>query len=110
MLIIYNTYILASYRFDLSMKDLEYREKTDVFFVAVFTAEIFLKLIGLGWKGFRMDSFNIFDSFIVVMGYIEIGFSMSNVENPFLESLRALRALRMLKLARFNVGMRKIMK
>ena len=109
VIIIYNTYILASYRYDQSPEDESFRDDTDLIFVFVFTIEIVLKLVALGFKGFRIDSFNIFDAFIVLLSYLEMGLHIASVESPLLESLRALRALRMLKLARFNAGMRKIM-
>ena len=108
-LIIYNTYILAIYHFEWTLEEEEYRDQTDSLFVAIFSAEILLKFVGLGFHGFKMDSFNNFDFCIVLMSYIEIGFSFWNVDAPLLDALRALRALRMLKLARFNSGMRQIM-
>lgn len=81
----------------------------DIFFITLFTLEIALKLVGLGFRGFTIDKFNIFDAFIVLLSLVEIGFMIASIESPLLESLRALRALRMLKLARFNNGMRQIM-
>lgn len=48
-------------------------EKTDYFFVSIFTLETLLKLIGFGFKGFRRDNFNIFDAFVVLLSLIEFG-------------------------------------
>ena len=112
VLIIANTYLLASYRYDESLEDAEFKSKADFFFVAAFSLEIILKVIGLGFKEFITDSFNKFDAFIVTMSYVEIILTTFVSEGPLstvLLSLRAMRAIRMLKLARFNEGMRQVL-
>ena len=39
----------------------------DIFFVWVFTAEMLMKLVGLGIKNYLRDKFNIFDGVIVAL-------------------------------------------
>ena len=110
LLIIFNTYILMTHHYDLTEEEENFTESMDFVFVAIFLAEILLKLVGLGFYGFKMDAYNIFDFFIVLLSFIEIGFQIGNLDTPLLESLRALRALRMLKLSRFNSETRLILK
>ena len=63
-----------------------------------------LKLIGMGFKGYTKDHFNIFDGFIVILSTIEIIVSRS-VSNTFVEggalsAFRGFRLLRVFKIAR----------
>ena len=50
LLIIMNTSVLASYRYDESEKETSIKQKLDYFFISAFTVEMLLKLIGLGPK------------------------------------------------------------
>ena len=64
-----------------------------------------LKLIGMGWKGYTSDSFNIFDGVIVVLSTIEIIVSLSFPgsfvgEGGALSAFRGFRLLRVFKIAR----------
>ena len=72
MLILTNTYILADYHFDESESEAKVKEIMDSFFVASFTIELILKLVGLGCKHFFADKFNIFDAIIVVISLLEV--------------------------------------
>lgn len=67
------------------------------FFTAAFTAELVFKLIGLGFRNFLADSFNILDAIVVLFSLIEL--MLENGGNV-VSSLRALRLLRIMKLAR----------
>ena len=67
------------------------------FFTAAFTMELVFKLIGLGFKNYISDSFNILDAIVVFFSLIELG--LANGGNV-VSSLRALRLLRIMKLAR----------
>ncbi|CAI2380762.1 unnamed protein product [Moneuplotes crassus] len=68
-------------------------------FIAIFTLELVVKLIGLGFKLFIIDKFNIFDAFIVLISYIELIFVGGGGAYT---SLRAFRLFRIFKV--FRVG------
>ena len=61
-----------------------------------------LKLIGLGWRNYKSDSYNLFDATIVVISIID--FTLSRIPSlnigSILNAFRALRLLRILKLAK----------
>ena len=63
-----------------------------------------LKLIGLGFRGYTKDHFNIFDGVIVILSTIEIiisySFPNSFVEGGALSAFRGFRLLRVFKIAR----------
>lgn len=63
-----------------------------------------LKLIGMGFKGYTKDSFNIFDGVIVILSTVEIivskSLSNSFVEGGALSAFRGFRLLRVFKIAR----------
>jgi hypothetical protein len=73
----------------------------------IFTFESAVKLIGLGWKVFKMDSFNTFDLVVVIVSLGDVGmdiggvFAGANIPPFFPVSvLRTFRIIRVLKLAR----------
>ena len=112
LLIVCNTYFLASYRYDENPKYTDFKEHLDNFFVAVFTIELLFKLIGLGPKAYIQDLINVFDASIVVISVTEFMLSIF-VDEQILLGLRvfkAMRAIRMLKLTRYNQGMRELLK
>lgn len=39
----------------------------------VFIVELLLKMLGLGWRGYFSDSFNVFDFIIVLLSIVELG-------------------------------------
>merc|ERR1719506_2156307 len=73
----------------------------------IFTFESAVKLIGLGWKIFKMDSFNSFDLVVVIVSIGDVGMDIGGVFAgasipPFfpVSVLRTFRIIRVLKLAR----------
>ena len=68
-------------------------------FFAIFTIEVIAKMIGLGLKQFVLDKFNVFDTFVVVISFVEI--LLSSGSGTF-SSLRAFRLFRIFKV--FRVG------
>ncbi len=69
-----------------------------------FLVEMLLKVVGLGFKGYTSDSFNIFDGVIVILSTVEIvisySFPNSFVEGGALSAFRGFRLLRIFKIAR----------
>ena len=65
--------------------------------LGIFTLEMVLKLIGLGFRNYFDDSFNIFDCFIVLMSYIDV---LVPENSAPLKMLKAFRILRIFKIIR----------
>lgn len=72
----------------------------DLYFLAIFTAEIILKLLACGPRGFLRDPWNVFDSLVVVLSYV--------ATMPFISALRTLRVLRVLRLVSAVPQMRRV--
>jgi hypothetical protein len=73
---------------------------SNLLFTCLFTSESILKLLGLTFKKFKRDSFNLFDLFIVMASILELMFSSAN--KGIISSARAFRLARLFKLARSN--------
>ena len=111
ILIILNTYFLASYRYDESVEYTELKQAFDNFFVAMFTIELVLKLVGFGPRAFVKDKLNIFDTVIVAISFLEAMLSLFMNEKYLhgMSIMKAMRTIRMLKLTRYFSGMRKLL-
>ena len=72
LLIVLNAYFLADYTYDESSEYTELKEKFDRFFVAMFTVEFVLKIVGFGPRNFVKDQMNIFDAIIVFISVLEV--------------------------------------
>jgi hypothetical protein len=62
-----------------------------------------IKLLGLGFKTYAKDSFNLFDAVIVTLSMVEFAVEMSGLDalgGGAFQVLRAIRILRIFKLAR----------
>ena len=64
-----------------------------------------MKLIGLGFKNYRKDKYNVFDAVIVIVSLTDFAISISggmnsDDENGILSAFRAMRLLRIIKLTR----------
>ena len=68
----------------------------------LFTAEMIIKLLGLGLVEYSRDRFNLFDAFIVIISIVDnIIFSISGIKiGSGVIILRSIRLLRVFKLAR----------
>lgn len=72
--IIVNTMLLAL-EFDGMPRKMEVvLQDMNTALTILFTIEMFLKLIGLGFWEYIADGFNIFDAMIVLMALVELGF------------------------------------
>lgn len=81
----------------------------------VFTAEMIIKLIGLGAKEYVRDTFNLFDAFIVITSLVDnimLYTIDSQAGGGSILALRSVRLLRIFKLARnwtsFRILLKKI--
>jgi hypothetical protein len=68
----------------------------NLFYTIVFTIEMVLKLIGLGWKSYLSDNFNKLDFVIVISSLAELGMGGGGATSAF-RALRVLRIMKMLK-------------
>ena len=61
-----------------------------------------IKLIGLGFKEYIKDKFNIFDAFVILLNTVDIVLSQlnHNSSNGALSVFRGFRVLRLLKLVK----------
>eukprot|EP00798_Chlamydomonas_sp_ICE-L_P015919 gene15919-22053_t len=76
-------------------------------FTGLFTVELIVKLMGMGFWEYVQDYFNVFDAFIVVVSLLEIVLTSIGGMGA-LRALRALRVLRVLKLFKYVKSLRKI--
>ena len=80
-------------------------------FTILFTIEMVLSLIGLGWKGYFSDGFNCFDCAVVVMSLIELFWMVisQSTEGGVISILRGFRLLRIFKLVKSWTSLQKIL-
>lgn len=64
----------------------------------MFTLEAVLKIIGMGFREFKKDKFNIFDAVVVAISLFELG--LSDGSGGAVSAMRAFRLFRIVKLAR----------
>ena len=71
-------------------------EYTNWMFVVIFTIEIVLKIIALGFVSYAKSVFNLFDAMIVIVSWVEI-FSSSTSGLSVLRTFRLLRVVKMMQ-------------
>ena len=71
-------------------------------FLAIFTLELLLKLIGLGWRDWKREGWNLFDASVVVLVWIPI------LGLPVPEGFAFVRTLRLIRLANADSQMREV--
>lgn len=76
-------------------------EYTNMFFVALFTMEMFLKMYSLGFQGYFVSLFNRFDCFVVFGSIGEIILFHTHIMPPLgISVLRCVRLLRVFKVTK----------
>merc|ERR1719193_1799998 len=98
--IMLNTITLAIYWPAITRKTENVLEILNYLFTLFFTIEMIIKLIGLGFKGYVSDSWNVFDGLIVIVSVVE---SLTSLASPSQEgggAISALRAFRLLRVLR----------
>ena len=71
VLILANTATLAAYTYDESETQITVLNVFNEIFTWAFFLEMILKIIGLGFKNYRQDSYNVFDAVIVVISLVD---------------------------------------
>ena len=71
ILILANTYVLAQDSYPKDPSYIETEKSLNNFFIWSFALELIIKLIGLGFRDFTRDSFNMFDALIVLLSFVD---------------------------------------
>jgi len=78
-------------------------ESVNQVFSLIFFLELLIKLVGLGFKGYFSDWFNVFDCFIVIISVADLALTFSGSDNAgggAISAMRGFRLLRIFKLAK----------
>lgn len=95
--IVINTAILASDHYKMSEDHLKFNEISNIVLNSLFAVEMVLKLFGLTPRGYVADKLNLFDGFLVIVGFVDI---FSGGSSSGVTVLRAFRLFRVFKLAK----------
>ena len=102
-LIIGNTVVLALDKYPDDPDVTEITDILNIFFTWAFVGEMIIKLIGLGFREYVLDSFNVFDCIVVILSLVDTIYSAttpSTSQSSALAAFRGVRLLRVFKLAR----------
>ena len=108
LLVIVNTVTLAMDRYQQPISESAIMDKLNLVFTSIFTAELVLKLFGLGLIRYLSDSLNYLDFMVVIFSWIEIIFlGGSGAISAFrtLRVFRLIRTVRVLRVARLLRGL-----
>lgn len=110
-LIFANTVLLALERYPDDPKTTEIATILNELFTWAFLFEMVIKLIGLGFRGYARDSFNIFDALVVILSLVELTMVTVLTDTPStaVSAFRGVRLLRIFKMARSWTGLREIL-
>jgi len=111
ILVFLNTCVLATEHYRQPEWLDHFQEITNLFFVVLFTVEMFLKMYALGFQGYFVSLFNRFDFFVVLSSLLELILTNENVMPPLgLSVLRCVRLLRTFKVTRYWGSMGNLVK
>ncbi|XP_044016897.1 muscle calcium channel subunit alpha-1 isoform X3 [Aphidius gifuensis] len=101
-LVFLNTSVLATEHYrQPDWLDL-FQEYTNMFFIALFTMEMILKMYSLGFQGYFVSLFNRFDCFVVVGSITEMVLTNTELMPPLgVSVLRCVRLLRVFKVTKY---------
>ena len=105
LIILINTIILAIWWPGMPEDLITVEKIANIIFTVIFVLELIIKLIGLGWKRWKFDGFNIFDAVVVIVSVVELFFSDDNTSGA-ITAFRALRVLRVIRLLHQIPGLR----
>lgn len=75
-----NTLVLAMDRYPITDRENRLQDLLNQIFSLCFVAEMLIKLVGLGFKNYARDRFNLFDALLVVLSLIEMILALCNVK------------------------------
>jgi len=101
--IVLNTALLAMDKYPIKKSESDFQQSMNNILSWIFFGEMIIKMLGLGFKEYAADSFNLFDCSVVMISLIEniidwIGIDFGG--GGAISALRAIRLLRVFKLAR----------
>jgi voltage-dependent calcium channel R type alpha-1E len=70
--ILINTLFLSLDRYPENPEETEVMEKINIVFTCIFTLEMIIKLLAIGFKNYFRSMFNVFDCLVVISGFIDI--------------------------------------
>ncbi|KAG7393764.1 hypothetical protein PHYPSEUDO_004527 [Phytophthora pseudosyringae] len=117
VLILLNTIILSLDQYPIDHKLNETVEKINFALTLAFFFEALLKIIGLGWKSWLEDRYNLFDAMVVVVSTVEMIFSPpafihqqgTSVTTTSFSGLRSFRLFALFKLGRSWPSLQKLL-
>ncbi|OQV25674.1 Voltage-dependent L-type calcium channel subunit alpha-1C [Hypsibius exemplaris] len=87
----------------------DFQDYANLFFVILFTLEMFLKMFCLGVEGYFVSIFNRFDCFVVISSILEFVLTQTKVMPPLgLSVLRSARLLRIFKVTSYWTALRNL--
>ncbi|XP_043493156.1 muscle calcium channel subunit alpha-1 isoform X5 [Polistes fuscatus] len=102
VLVFLNTVVLATEHYNQPHWLDEFQEITNMFFIALFSMEMILKMYSLGFQGYFVSLFNRFDCFVVIGSITEMILTNTNVMPPLgVSVLRCVRLLRVFKVTKY---------
>ncbi|XP_024943014.1 muscle calcium channel subunit alpha-1 isoform X2 [Cephus cinctus] len=102
ILVFLNTGVLATEHYKQPEWLDQFQEVTNVFFIALFTMEMMLKMYSLGFQGYFVSLFNRFDCFVVIGSITEMILTNTDVMPPLgVSVLRCVRLLRVFKVTKY---------
>ena len=76
-----NTAVLALEKYPEDPNQTKVKEILNELFTWIFVAEMVIKMIGLGFKQYVRDSYNIFDVIVVILSIVEEIYSSATSSN-----------------------------
>nr|CAH7712634.1 unnamed protein product [Callosobruchus chinensis] len=102
VLVFLNTGVLATEHYNQPHWLDDFQEYTNMFFIALFTMEMLLKMYSLGFQGYFVSLFNRFDCFVVIGSIMEMILTNTKVMPPLgISVLRCVRLLRVFKVTKY---------
>ncbi|KAJ8923541.1 hypothetical protein NQ315_010119 [Exocentrus adspersus] len=102
ILVFLNTGVLATEHYQQPPWLDNFQEYTNMFFIALFTMEMLLKMYSLGFQGYFVSLFNRFDCFVVIGSITEMVLTNTHVMPPLgISVLRCVRLLRVFKVTKY---------
>ncbi|XP_051160359.1 muscle calcium channel subunit alpha-1 isoform X2 [Leptopilina boulardi] len=102
ILVFLNTGVLATEHYHQPDWLDEFQEITNIFFIALFSMEMMLKIYSLGFQGYFVSLFNRFDCFVVIGSISEMILTRTHVMPPLgVSVLRCVRLLRVFKVTKY---------
>ncbi|XP_073814262.1 ca[2+]-channel protein alpha[[1]] subunit D isoform X3 [Musca autumnalis] len=102
LLVFLNTGVLATEHYRQPIWLDQFQEYTNIFFIALFSCEMILKMYSLGFQGYFVSLFNRFDCFVVIGSISEMVLTSSELMAPLgVSVLRCVRLLRVFKVTKY---------